>query len=147
MITASEALKTTEGMLASAASAGAAARVSKYAGEVVYIYAFDVAYEMKRQPLAKLLGQSVAEFGMDADKRSTVHELHAHDLVKPMLANEECPTHQSHDQRRVDPTGKERAQRHVRFQPQSDGRSHQFAQFGRDFASTGVWRDPFGGLD
>lgn len=44
-----------------------------YRGEVVYIYAFDVAYEMVRQPVRELLGQSVAQFVVDASKRSPRH--------------------------------------------------------------------------
>jgi len=43
---------------------------SPYAGEVVYIYAFDVAYEMTRLPVSELLGQPVAQFAVDASKRS-----------------------------------------------------------------------------
>src|SRR2546422_7830677 len=43
--------------------------VKKYTGEVVYIYAFDVAYEMIRQPVRELLGQPVAQFVMDSSKR------------------------------------------------------------------------------
>jgi hypothetical protein len=43
---------------------------SRYCGEVVFLYAFDVAYEMKRQPIEKLLGQPVAQFQVDASKRS-----------------------------------------------------------------------------
>jgi hypothetical protein len=50
-----------------------AATVRKYTGEVVYIYAFDVAYEMIRQPVRELLGQPVAQFAMDASKRSPRH--------------------------------------------------------------------------
>jgi hypothetical protein len=45
-------------------------RVKQYAGEVVYIYAFDVAYDMTRQPVRELLGQPVAQFVVDASKRS-----------------------------------------------------------------------------
>src|SRR5579859_3825653 len=44
-----------------------------YRGEVVYIYAFDVAYEMIRQPVRELLGQPVAQFVVDASKRSPRH--------------------------------------------------------------------------
>jgi hypothetical protein len=44
--------------------------IKGYKGEVVYIYAFDVAYEMKRQPVRELLGQPVAQFVVDASKRS-----------------------------------------------------------------------------
>src|SRR6266568_1109522 len=48
----------------------ASTKVRQYTGEVVYIYAFDVAYEMTRQPVRELLGQSVAQFVMDSSKRS-----------------------------------------------------------------------------
>src|SRR5947208_11183242 len=46
------------------------ARVKGYKGEVVYIYAFDVAYEMVRRPVPELLGQPVAQFVVDTSKRS-----------------------------------------------------------------------------
>ena len=39
-------------------------------GEVVYIYAFDVAYDTARQPLSTLLGQPVEQFSVDASKRN-----------------------------------------------------------------------------
>src|SRR5262252_8997413 len=45
----------------------------RYVGEVVYIYAYDVAYEMTRQPVRELLGQPVAQFSVDASKRSPRH--------------------------------------------------------------------------
>jgi hypothetical protein len=44
--------------------------VARYTGEVVFLYAFDVAYEMTRQPIKELLGQPVAQFQVDASKRS-----------------------------------------------------------------------------
>ena len=44
--------------------------VSRYTGEVVYIYAFDVAYDTARKPIQELLGQPVAQFAVDASKRS-----------------------------------------------------------------------------
>jgi hypothetical protein len=47
-----------------------APKVRRYVGEVVYIYAFDVAYDMTRQPVRELLGQPVAQFSVDASKRS-----------------------------------------------------------------------------
>src|SRR3954451_11878558 len=43
---------------------------SEYAGEVVYLYAFDVAYEMNRKPVGTLLGQSLIEFQVGTSKRS-----------------------------------------------------------------------------
>jgi hypothetical protein len=45
-------------------------KIKRYSGEVVYIYAFDVAYEMTRHPVRDLLGQLVAQFVVDASKRS-----------------------------------------------------------------------------
>ena len=47
--------------------------VTQYAGEVVYIYAFDLAYDMPRQPLRELLGQPVAQFAVDSSKRNPRH--------------------------------------------------------------------------
>ena len=48
-------------------------KVKQYTGEVVYIYAYDVAYEMTRRPVRELLGQPVAQFVVDASKRSPRH--------------------------------------------------------------------------
>ena len=45
-------------------------RVIRYRGEVVYLYAFDVAYDTARKPIRELLGQPVAQFSVDASKRS-----------------------------------------------------------------------------
>lgn len=42
----------------------------RYRGEVVYIYAFDVAMGMTAEPIRELLGQVVTEFGVGHDKRS-----------------------------------------------------------------------------
>lgn len=39
-------------------------------GQIVYMYAFDVAYEMIRKPIGELLGQPVAQFAVDASKRN-----------------------------------------------------------------------------
>jgi hypothetical protein len=47
--------------------------VKRYSGRVVYLYAFDVAYEMKRLPVTELLGQPMAQFSVDASKRSPRH--------------------------------------------------------------------------
>ncbi len=44
--------------------------IQRYRGEVVYIYAYNVAHEMTREPLTKVFGQPVAQFGVEADKRS-----------------------------------------------------------------------------
>jgi hypothetical protein len=41
-----------------------------YRGEVVYIYAFDIAYDMKRQPITGLLGQSLENYSIGPSKRN-----------------------------------------------------------------------------
>jgi len=45
----------------------------RYAGEVVYLYAYDVAYEMRCEPVFELLGQKVESFTLGADKRTPRH--------------------------------------------------------------------------
>src|SRR5881394_2718419 len=50
-----------------------AGRRNRYVGEVVYIDDFDVAYEMTRQPVRELLGQSVAQYVLDSSKRNPRH--------------------------------------------------------------------------
>jgi len=47
--------------------------IKRYIGEVVYIYAFDVAYDMTDEPITELLGLPVAEFSMDTSKRMPRH--------------------------------------------------------------------------
>jgi hypothetical protein len=47
--------------------------VKRYAGRVIYIYAFDVAYEMIRKPVQQLLGQPVAQFNVDTSRRNPRH--------------------------------------------------------------------------
>src|SRR5262252_936443 len=47
--------------------------IKRYTGEVVYLFAFDVAYEMTREPVRALLGQPAAQFVVDASKRSPRH--------------------------------------------------------------------------
>ena len=42
----------------------------KYRGEVVYIFAYDLAYETRRQPIERLMGQPVSPFTADVSKRS-----------------------------------------------------------------------------
>ena len=50
-------------------------RQTRYTGEVVYMYAFDVAYELTREPIKKLLGQEVVPFGFDANRRHPRHHI------------------------------------------------------------------------
>lgn len=42
----------------------------RYRGTVVYLFAYDVAYDMKRETIPTLLGQPVTPFAVDASKRS-----------------------------------------------------------------------------
>jgi hypothetical protein len=63
-------MTTAAGQSASAIRKPAAGRVGQLTGEVVYLFAFDVAYEMNRFPVKELLGQPVAQFVVDASKRS-----------------------------------------------------------------------------
>ena len=55
---------------ATTARKATAAEITQYTGEVVYLYAFDIAYELDRRPVPQLLGQPVAQFVVDASKRS-----------------------------------------------------------------------------
>jgi hypothetical protein len=50
-------------------------------GEVVYLYAFDLAYEFSRRPLQQLLGQPVTEFKVDPSHRGPRHLL----FFKPQM--------------------------------------------------------------
>lgn len=46
---------------------------NRYRGKAVYIFAFDIAYEMGREPITTLLGQRVEQFKVDASKRNPKH--------------------------------------------------------------------------
>ena len=41
-----------------------------FRGEVVYLYAFDLAYDMRREPILSLLGQPVGDYSVGPSKRS-----------------------------------------------------------------------------
>lgn len=45
----------------------------RYTGEVVYLYAYDIAYEIGREPIRQLLGQPVSEFNVDPSRRNPRH--------------------------------------------------------------------------
>ncbi len=77
-----------------------------YKGEVVYVYAFDVAYEMIRQPVRELLGQSVAQFAVDASKRSPRHLF----FYRPQMVR--LPSLE-----RIGPSGPVRVERVVKLLP------------------------------
>jgi hypothetical protein len=56
-------------------------RSARYTGEVVYVYAFDVAYELVREPITHLLGQKVVPFEFDASRRHPRH----HFFFRPQM--------------------------------------------------------------
>ncbi len=61
---------TSEKQAVTAVSPGGAGGPGRLVGQAVYLFAFDVAYEMIRQPVATLLGQPVAQFEVDPSKRN-----------------------------------------------------------------------------
>lgn len=84
----------------------AAAPAHRYQGEVVYVYAYDVAYEMTREPIRELLGQPVAQFSVDTSKRSPRHSF----LHKPQMVR--LPSRE-----RIGPHGPVRVDRIVKLLP------------------------------
>ncbi|MDB6015832.1 MAG: hypothetical protein JWR19_321 [Pedosphaera sp.] len=80
--------------------------MQQYVGEVVYIYAFDLAYDMSRQPIRELLGQPVAQFAVDASKRSPRHLF----FYKPQMVR--LPPLE-----RIGPNGSVRVDRTVKILP------------------------------
>lgn len=61
--------------------ATAAAVRRRYCGEVVYVYAYDVAYELNREPVTQLLGQRVVPFAVDSSRRRPRH----HSFFQPQM--------------------------------------------------------------
>lgn len=55
---------------ASSATAASGDDAAVYTGHVVYVFTYDIAYDLARRPLERLLGQPVAQFTVDASKRS-----------------------------------------------------------------------------
>ncbi len=81
-------------------------RVEQFTGEVVYLYAFDLAYEMARKPVDRLLGQPVAEFSVGASKRGPRQLLFYRPQMVRLLPEE-----------RIGPQGPVRIQRVVKLLP------------------------------
>jgi hypothetical protein len=75
-------------------------------GEVVYLFAYDVAYELSREPIARLLDQPVAQYNLDSSRRSPRHLL----SYKPQLIR--LPT-----QERLGPHGPVRVEREIKILP------------------------------
>ena len=66
-------MKGTKGQFIPDGSSNLPTQPGHYAGEVVYIFAFDIAYEMSPQPVASLLGVPVEPLRFDADRRTPKH--------------------------------------------------------------------------
>lgn len=79
---------------------------TRYRGEVAFVYAFDIAYDMKRGPIASLMGNPVAEFQFDASKRNP-RQLFFH---KPLMVR--MPALE-----RIGPQGPVRVERSVKILP------------------------------
>lgn len=47
--------------------------IGKYRGKTVYMFAFDIAYEMGDLPIRELLGQKVEQFKVDSSRRNPKH--------------------------------------------------------------------------
>jgi hypothetical protein len=81
-------------------------RTERYTGEIVYIYAFDVAYDMKREGVGQLLGQPVQQVAIDASKRTPRQHL----FYRPQMVH--LPPIE-----RTAPMGKVKLQRNIKLLP------------------------------
>jgi len=75
-------------------------------GDVVFLFAYDIAYELDREPVPTLFGLPVSQYSMDTSRRSPRDLL----FYKPLLVR--LP-----DQERLGPHGPVRVQREVKFLP------------------------------
>jgi hypothetical protein len=82
------------------------ALMDRYAGDVVYIYAFDLAYDMERMPADQLLGYPLAQFSVDASKRSPKQLFFYRPLMVRLPAQE-----------RIGPRGPIRVERTIKLLP------------------------------
>ncbi len=76
------------------------------AGQVVYLYAFDLAYDIEGKPIRELLGQPVVDFSVDTDKRSPRYLFLHHPKMVRLPAVE-----------RIGPQGPVRLERTVKIYP------------------------------
>src|SRR3954470_8431948 len=81
-------------------------RAERYTGEIVYIYAFDVAYDMKREGVPQLMGQPVQQVAIDASKRTPRQHL----FYRPQMVH--LPPVE-----RTSPLGKVNVQRNIKLLP------------------------------
>ena len=78
----------------------------RYTGEVVYLFAYDIAYEMGRDPIDSLFGQPFSQFTVDSTRRNPRHHL----FYQPRMVR--LPT-----QERLGPKGQVHVQREVKLLP------------------------------
>lgn len=78
----------------------------RYTGEVVFVYAYDVAYELTREPITELLGQKVVPFAFDSSRRHPRH----HSFYKPQMIR--LPTME-----RIGPRGPVQLERVIKLLP------------------------------
>ncbi len=81
-------------------------RCKRYAGEVVYMYAYDVAYEMSREPVESLLGQKLVTHEFDVSRKNP----RRHMFYKPQMVS--LPAVE-----RMGPHGSVRVERSVKLLP------------------------------
>jgi hypothetical protein len=93
-------------MLESRKPVGPSRGVTRYVGRAVYLYAFDVAYDMLREPVPQLLGQTVAQFSVDTSKRNPRHLF----FNRPQMVR--LPPME-----RIGPNGPVRVERTLKFLP------------------------------
>lgn len=77
-----------------------------YQGEVVFIFAYDVAYDMVRRPVSRVLGQPLSKFSLGTDRRNPRHQL----FYQTQMAT--LPTEE-----RLGPLGSIRVERVVKLFP------------------------------
>lgn len=63
---------------------------ARLTGKVVYLYAYDIAYEMDRAPIRELLGQPVTQFSLDISRRGPRHLLFYQPQMVRLVAREHC---------------------------------------------------------
>src|SRR5438477_4873705 len=83
-----------------------AATTDRYSGEIVYIYAFDVAYDMNREGVKQLMGLPVQQVAIDASKRTPRQHL----FYRPQMVH--LPAVE-----RTAPMGKVKVQRNIKLLP------------------------------
>lgn len=83
-----------------------AAPTHRYTGEVVYLFAYDIAYEMGRDPIPQLLGAPITPYSVDTSRRSPRHLL----FYQPRSAR--LPA-----QERTGPNGPMRMEREIKILP------------------------------